>query len=948
VPIDRPARLDGRSADLIGRARESSVLDEVVASARDGNSRVLVITGDAGVGKTALLDHLAATAADLHVLRLAGAAAEENLPFAAVQRIVARLATDTDSADNATKLPAPQRIALRIAIGLESGPPPDRFLVGLAMHSLLTAAARDSPLLLIVDDLPWLDQESIDALAFVARRLLAEGIALVVSRRGENPISAFDGLPVLDIAGLAPVDAHTLLGRTVRRRLEPRIADQIVTATAGNPLAIIDLSQELSTHQLVGLTLLPEPLPVGSHLQAHYLQQTRELPEQLQLWLLLAAAEPTGDPGILAAASAVLGIAVQARDLAESNNLVRIADRVEFRHPLVRSAIYGGATGPQRRRVHNALAAVIRRDRDIDRRAWHLAAGSACPDEHIAQLLEQAAERARERGGYSTRSTFLVRAVELSPEGQARVDRTLVAADAALLAGRTATVSALLNGLDRADLDDIQLGHSLMIEAGVQGFSGAPGAMATIPAICLAAARAFDKQAPSLAGQALFAAFQRALGAEWMMTGTSLLELAQRGLAIELTERSPVADLVIVALAKLITRPYPEAYPYLRSAVDAIRSADLPAEDLLAVGWLSVALTTAIWDDEARQDILSRAVDIARGSGAIEILDSLLFIISVCETELGQLPSAAEYLERLHRVRDVLGMTPAQQEMFRNVVYLGWLGDDGSLRRSIAASAQAAVYLGLGGAETLARSALLILDIAECNYQAAHATARHIHDLEFMQISIHVLPDLVETAARSGHPDQARAALARLTEIAEAAGTSWALGVLERCRALVADGTDPEPHYLSAVEHLSKTRARADLARTYLLYGEWLRRVRRRGQAAIQLRTALRIFQEMGANSFAARAKRELAATGLATVTDGADSRAATKGLTPQETAIAELVAGGSTNSEIAAALIISQHTVDYHLRKIYRKLDISSRRQLPAALAGGKNASYPPTTRDT
>jgi len=929
---------------IVGREAEQEQLGRALTAARDGSSSVMVITGDAGVGKTALLDSLAGLADGFALVRIAGAAAEETLPFAAVQRVVAVLPTGV-----AAELPAPQHIALRIAIGLDSGPAPSRFLVGLALHTLLAAAARDRPLLLVVDDLPWLDQESTDAFAFVARRLKAENIALIVSRRSENHIPAFDGFPVLDLAGLAPVDSHTLLSRTVRRRLEPRIADQIVTATAGNPLAIIDLSQELSTHQLIGLTLLPEPMPVGSHLQTHYLQQTRELPEQLQLWLLLAAAGPTGDPGILAAASAVLGIAVQARDLAEASNLVKIAGAVEFRHPLVRSAIYGGATGPQRRRVHNALAAVIRRDRDIDRRAWHLAAGCIGPDERIAQLLEQAAERARERGGYSARASFLARAVELSPEGEPRVNRILVAAEAAMIAGRAAAVTALLDSLDRDELDELQLGRSLMIKASAQGFSGEQGAMATIPAICMAAAEAFGSRAPELARQAIFMAFERSLTAEWMMTGTSLADLAQGGRAIRLIENSPVADRIVLALAKLITQPYSEAYPYLRSAVEAVRHPDLPAHELLAVGGLSVALTTAIWDDEARQDILSRTLDIARSSGAIQIVDTLLFIISVCETELGQLQSAANYLERLHRVRDALGMSPAQQEMFRNVVYLGWLGDDGSLRQSIAASAQAAVYLGLGGAETLSRSAVLILDIAECNYHAAYATARHIYDLDFMQISIHVLPDLVETAARSGHPDQAGEALANLTVIAKSTGTHWALGVLERCRAITAEDTDPEPHYLAAVDHLSKTRARADLARTHLMHGEWLRRGRRRGQAATQLRTALKLFEEMGARSLAARARRELAATGLdLTIDQSADSRWAVKGLTPQEAAIADLVAGGSTNSEIAAALIISQHTVDYHLRKIFRKLEISSRRQLAATLADGEIGPDSLTTRNT
>jgi len=414
-------------------------------------------------------------------------------------------------------------------------------------------------------------------------------------------------------------NALTLLHRVVTRPLAARISDQIVTATDGNPLAIIDLAQELSTHQLAGLTLLPEPMPVGSHLQAHDLRQQQSLPENVQTWLLLAAAEPSGDPAYVAAAAAVLGIDVDAGDLAEARNLVRTDDRISFRHPLVRSAIYSGATGGQRRRVHNALAAVTRRATDVDRRAWHLAAGCTGPDEEVADVLEQAAGWARERGGYSARASLLARAVELSPDGPGKVGRTLDAAGAAMTAGR---------------------------------------AMQT--------------------------------------------------------------------LAALATVPFPVALPDIRTAIDALRADDLPADQLLRFAWASVALTTAVWDDEARTTILNRAIGIARPAGAVHALDALLFIQSLCETVLGRLDSAGRHLNELRQVRDALGMSPAQQEMFRNIEYRAWLGGGGerdALLESIESSRQAAVALGLGGAETLGRTARMLVHLSDGNDEAAYQIA---------------------------------------------------------------------------------------------------------------------------------------------------------------------------------------------------------------------------------
>src|SRR5664280_674891 len=913
-------RNDDPSDVLVGRMSERATLHDFVASVRAGAGAVLVIRGDPGIGKTALLDDLAAKHPDLTTERIIGAEAEADLAFAGIQRLIVRHKVFGD------EWPAPQHHALLVTLGVEFGPPPARFLVGLGMHALLGAVARSGPILILVDDLQWLDQESIDVLAFVARRLDSGGIGMITAQRSDSAVTAFDPLPSLRVAGLAPSDALTLLRRVVTRPLEARISDQIVTATNGNPLAIIDLARELSTHQLVGLTLLPEPMPGGSHLQAHYLRHVEAMPADVQTWLLLAAAEPSGDLAYVAAGSAVLGIDVDAGDLAEARNLVRAEERIVFRHPLVRSAIYGGATAGQRRRVHTALAAVTRRAGDTDRRAWHLAAGCIGPDEDVADVLERAAERARERGGYSARASLLVRAVELTPDGPRRTARTLAAAEAAMTAGRAMQTLALLDGLDVTSLDEIDRGRALMIRASTQGFTGETGAMATIPAICSAAADAFAPQAPERARDALVMAFERSLGAEWMMTGTTVADLAERARRIASPDRSSLADVVLQALATLALVPFPSALPDIRLAIDALRADDLPADQLLRFAWTSVALTTAVWDDEARTTILDRAIGIARQAGAVQVLDALLFIQSLCETVLGQLDSAGGHLTELREVRDALGMSAAQQEMFRNIEYLAWLGDHGdrdALLNRIESSRQAAMALGLGGAETLGRTALMLVHLSEGDDEAAYQIARHNRDLNFLQISIRVLPDLVETAARSGRHDEARVALHELRDVARASGTPWGLGGLEKSAALCAGDDDAESHYQAAIAHLSGCRARGDLARSHLLYGEWLRRRRRRKQARIQLRAALEHFEDMGATGFAGRARRELAATGepASESVKAVESFWGATSLTPQESAVARLAADGATNAEIDALLTISQHTVDYHLRKVFRKL---------------------------
>jgi DNA-binding CsgD family transcriptional regulator len=482
--------------------------------------------------------------------------------------------------------------------------------------------------------------------------------------------------------------------------------------------------------------------------------------------------------------------------------------------------------------------------------------------------------------------------------------------------------------MELSELDDIARGRYLMIHGTAEAFSGEIGAMAGVPAICVVAADAFSANAPERARDALLIAFERANSAEWMTAGTSLTEIAERASNLGRNGETSLPDRVLAALTALVRQPIADAMPSIGVAIDALRSEDAADDDIVRFGSLGVILTTAIWDDTARHDILTRVAAVARKTGALHALDSILFILSVSETVLGQLDSAAEFLAELKRLRDDLGMTPAQQEMFKNIEYLAWRGDDATLLADIEASSQAAMALGLGAAQTLARTALMILEICHCNYEAAYQIAQHNHDLHHMQVSIRVLPDLVEAAVRSGRIEQAREAAAELDTVATASGTHWGMGVLERSRAVLAENSDPEPHYAAAIEHLSACRAQGDLARTHLLYGEWLRRRKRRTDSRTQLRAALEQFQQMGAASFADRAPRELGIIGG----NGEHQEEfpwRPAGLTPQESAVADLAVDGATNGEIAAALMISRHTVDYHLRKVFRKLGISSRREL-------------------
>jgi len=821
-----------------------------------------------------------------------------------------------------------------VACGLRQGPAPGRHLVGLALLSLLSEEAADGVIFVCVDDAQWLDRESVDAIGFMARRMHADAIAILLAFRTDTgDVKALDGLPVMELRGLEVEPALELLRAAAPGTTDPRIARRIVLATGGNPLALTELGKELSTPQLVGEVLVPEPIPLGRRLEAHYKGLVLALPPESQTWLLVAAAEPAGDLGYITDAARSLGVAQDASAAAEAAGLVSIRAGVIFRHPLTRSAIYGGATDVDRRHAHESLAAVTTRGSDIDRRAWHLATATVGVDESVASLLEQSARRAAERGGYAARARFLVRAGELTPDPNVRQGRMLSAAEAALFAGSARQADALVTALDPDTLVGEPLGRAQMVLAETPLALGEPGGPSRAPARCLAAAAAFGPG--PRARDALLCACEKAVSAEALVEGTDVAAIAKaaRGETADGGGGAPAtaAELQLVAFSTLVLDGYEAAVEPIRDALAELLDPATPGEDVLAHFVLGVTLATVTWDDVARTRLLDRVAEDARRTGALWELDSILYCAAMAETTLGNLDAGDAYLAEGEQLRMVIGSTTDLSYIYRHPELVAWhADDDDTVRAVLAGTAQAAATLGFGAVVAIADIGSVILDMGRGRYAEALALARRLVDGDQVGVHTRVLPEVVEAASRAGDRLTAAKALGTLETRALASGTPWALGLLARSRALLSRHDEAEEPYREAITVLATTRARSDLARAHLLYGEWLRRQKRRRDARTHLRQSLAYFDTVGAHAFAERARQELLATGEAPTAalDATETR-----LTPQERTIARLARDGGTNAEIAARLFISASTVDYHLRKIFRKLGISSRRDLRTAL---------------
>ncbi|WP_369051808.1 AAA family ATPase [Kineococcus terrestris] len=902
------------SPGLLGRDGELQRVGELLGRARNGRGGALLLTGEPGIGKTALLRAATSHPAGAQLLRVDGYEAEATLPFAALQRLLTPLRA------HLAALPEQHQRALRVAAGTAEGPPPDRFLVGLGVLGLLAAAGEEAPLVCAVDDAHLLDEESADALAFVARRLRAESVALVVAARDDPALVARTaGVPVLRLEGLAPDAAAALLRSSLPRAIDPAAAARIAAATGGNPLALIDLAGELGVRDLTESSFAEEPLPVGRHLEAHYLRRVRDLPAHVQRWLLVAAADSTGAVDVITAAARELDMPATAAEEAEAAGLVELGTLVRFRHPLVKSAAYNAAAGAERRRVHRALSTATAVSGLVHLQAWHAARATLGTDAAVADQLERVADLAGRRGGLSSRASVLARAAELTPAGAQRAARRVAAAEAALGAGAARRAQDLLDDVDGDEVDQVARGRSLTVRASLAMFTADP-ALTRAGADLLAAADCFHGHDSAAEQLALVKAFDWTLPAERMARGVSRRELGERlragaGLA------DGTASVVLHALGALVLLPHREAVPALRRAVEEISR--LPDEQLLLYGPTSVALTTALWDAPARRTLLERTVAAARDAGSLQLLDTGLWILSSAELQGGTPRRAAECIEQVRELRRAIGY---DAEHVVNVALLAW---SGAPREQVLAVAEGAGAAGFGGVQAAGTTALGIRALAEGRYRDAYAVLAPLVDDPFLHVTPLVLPDLAEAAVRSGHRERAQEVVGELEAVTAANGSLWARGTALRSRALLED--EPEEFFREAEEALAAWDLEVELGRAHLLHGEHLRRIRRRGAAKEQLRRAAALFEEARAPVFAERARRELAALGDDTATGGAAGRTGGAGadLTAQEATVARLAAAGATNAEIGASLFLSVNTVDYHLRKVFAKLGVSSRRQL-------------------
>jgi DNA-binding CsgD family transcriptional regulator len=914
-----PGSADG--TDLVGREKELAQLAQLVAATRDGLSGAVVLRGGPGIGKTALLDAAVRAAPDLAHLHVAGVEAESDFAFAGVQRFA-----QSQLGDGAT-LPGPQRDAIDVAFGRSTGPPADPFMVGLAVLSLLADAATDRPTIVTVDDAHWLDRESLLVLGFAARRLDAEGVAMVFAARPEETdLSPFDGLVALEVHHLGRDESLELLQLVVESPIDARVADRVVDATAGNPLALRDLGASLSEAQLDGREHLPEPLPVGARLEAHYTRAVGELPEATRTWLLVASAEPSGDLGAIGRAAADLGLPTDAAGPAERTGLVSVRDEVAFRHPLVRAAVYGAATGSDRRAAHHALARAIDASADPDRHARHLAAAAAEPDEVVADALEQAASRAEHRGGLAARADLLTRAAALSPDRQDVARRLLAAADAAFSAGAGRRAVTLVESIEPADLDVRSRASAKLVHTWGVSTSGEPHAAARISANALDAAAIAAEVDADLTQEALALACQGVTYADRLLDGTSVEAIADAAF-----RAPPGSDTtsrrLVEGFAALLADDFADAMPLVRRAIASLLDPATPDAEVLRWHILGITMCTATLDHESGWTLGLRADGIARATGALGTLDPLLYARSMTATIFGWLDTADALLAEGVQLHTVLARSTREFDIYRHPELAAWRGESRATIEEMAAPVvEAGTTMGHGAAVATVDVARTIHGLSCGDYASARAAGLRLVDGDQFAIHTRVLPDLVEAAVRDGDADVATEALALLRERATASQTQYARTVLARAEALLTDDANADAAYEAAVDVATGTGYYSDLARAHLLHGEWLRRQRRPTDAREQLRTAHSMFTEMGAAGWAERARVELAATGEKTRARTVD---ATGELTAQERQIAVLAAEGLTNAEIASRLFISAPTVDYHLRKVFRKLDIGSRRQL-------------------
>jgi DNA-binding CsgD family transcriptional regulator len=921
-----PRRVDERRREgfvLLDRRTERAAIDRVLDAVRSGLSGTLVLRGGPGVGKSTLLEYAVTAAPDLRVSSIAGVESEISMEFAGLHQLLVPCLPQLDD------LPPPQRGALRVAFGQEAGPPPERFLVGLAALTLLSRAAEERPLLCIIDDAHWLDPESAQVLGFVARRLCADRVGLIagVGEPAVQPV--FEQLPAITVDGLPDAEARELLSSVTGGVLSAQAVDRILADTRNNPLALVELGTQYTVGQLSGRAVQPEPLPLGQRLQEHFLRQVRSLPPDAQAFALLAAADPAGDQGALWRAAAPAGIDPDAASAATARAgvLEFPGSSVRFRHPLLRSAVYHGASAAGRRQAHRALA----EEGHPELRVWHLAAAAITPDEELAAELQHTAGRAGTRGGYAARAALLRRAADLTPEDGRRAEREVAVAEARLMAGDPAGAQDTLGGaLPRLT--------SVTARAGAQRLEGS---------ICFAqgnaaeAARILASAAQALAGDdrmardTMLMALQAAIWAG--PAHTREIARAARAFPPVPFASASVADLLLEGYSARFTLGYHASVEPFRAAVAALLADDL--DPAVGLRWfaLGTAAAGSLWDDQAAFELSGRWVKMARAAGAFTTMSAALAFSAFSESMAGHFGEAdmkwASMLEVL-AMSSGPGVPGASSRS--NGLLLAYRGRLTEARATGLAQVRESAARGQGGPADIGRYIVALAGLLGGDYTTAMSNAQTVIDSDPASTAEVALPELIEAAVRAGDYEAAATARKTLSERALAAGTPWALGLHARCDALLAEGPDAEGYYLESISQLSRCRMAVDLARTHLLYGQWLRRAKRRRNARHELRTAHDMFTAIGIATFAERAGRELQATGETARKRTVETAVE---LTAQETQVARLARDGLSNPEIGARLFISARTAQYHLGKVFTKLGISSRCQLAQALPGVPDA---------
>ena len=917
----RRARQPGQEFALLGRRTERAAIDQVLDAVRSGFSGTLVLRGEPGIGKTALLRYAVAAAPDLRVSSIAGVESEISMEYGGLHQLLLPFLPLLND------LPAPQQSALRVAFGQEAGPPPERFLVALATLTLLSLAAQDQPLLCTVDDAHWLDPESAQALGFVARRLYADRVGIIATSNALVSSPEAAGLPTIIMDGLPDAEARDLLAAAADGALNARAVDRILAETRNNPLALVELGTAYTDVEISGHAALPEPLPLGQRLREHFLRLVRGLAADAQEFTLLAAADPGGERDQLWRAAARAGIDPEAAsaETAWAGVLEFPGNSVRFRYPLLRSAVYHGASAADRRRAHRALAETG----DSELRSWHLAAAAVVPDEELAAELHRTAERAAARGGYAARAALLRRSADLTPDDSRRAEREVALAEATLIAGNADEAHTVLEAAQPRLTSALARGQGQWLEGAIRFARGDAAAAARILA---SAAQAFTHD-DRLARDTMLGALEAAVWSGPALT-REVARLARAFPPVPGVSAS-VSDLLLEGYSARFTLGYQASVRPLRAAVTALLADDL--DPAVGLRWFALGTTAAgsLWDDQATFDLSDRWVNTTRATGAFTTLPVALAFHSMSDAGAGRFREAdASWATMLEVLTMSHGLGALGATSRSNGVVLAYRGNLTEARVMGLGVVRESAGRGQGRSADFGRYVAAKADLFDGDYAAAMSSALTVFANDPAHTVEVTLPELIEAAVRAGEREVAATAYETLSQRALAAGTPWGLGLRARCAALLAEGADAEDFYRESVSQLERSRMAVDLARAHLLYGQWLRRAKRRRGARAELRTAHDMFAAMGAERFADQAAAELRAAGEHA---GARTPQTVANLTPQEARIADLTAAGASNSEMAAQLFISPSTVDYHLRKVFRKLNVTSRTQLASRMRAGQ-----------